>query len=248
MIGICNLSNIPLRLEADNRSEIVSQLLFGETYTVTDQTDEWIKIITHDDQYSGWISMKQHEPIQSNPQTNTVSCVFPYVIATSGKGKVMIPAGSCLPDLSGNEFKINETSYTLNDQNIIYTIEDLGNIALQYKNVPYLWGGRSPFGIDCSGFVQTVYKQIGIQLKRDASQQAEQGERVSFLEESKCGDLAFFDNDEGKIVHVGLMLDKQTIIHASGRVRVDSIDNFGIMNMEENHYSHKLRIIKRITG
>ena len=248
MIGICNLSNIPLRLEADNKSEIVSQLLFGEIYTVTDHTNEWVKIITHDDQYSGWISRKQHEPIQSVPQTNVISCVFPYMMATSRKGKVMIPSGSSLPDLLGDEFKINETSYTLNDQNINYHVHDLAKVALQYENVPYLWGGRSPFGIDCSGFVQTVYKQIGIQLKRDASQQAEQGERVSFLEESKCGDLAFFDNDEGKIVHVGLMLDKQTIIHASGRVRVDSIDNFGIMNMDENHYSHKLRIIKRIIG
>ena len=124
-----------------------------------------------------------------------------------------------------------------------------GNIVTQaqiFLNAPYLWGGRSPFGIDCSGFTQLVYKLCGIQLKRDANQQAEQGETITFLQESKAGDLAFFENSDGRIVHVGIILDNNKIIHASGKVRIDKIDHQGIFNEEKKNYSHNLRLIKRI--
>ena len=114
--------------------------------------------------------------------------------------------------------------------------------------MPYLWGGRSPFGIDCSGFMQSVYACIGVKLKRDAYQQAEMGSTIAFLQETKAGDLAFFDNEEGKITHVGMMLDNHTIIHASGKVRVDTIDSYGILNADDHQYSHTLRIIKRIVA
>jgi cell wall-associated NlpC family hydrolase len=129
-----------------------------------------------------------------------------------------------------------------------YSVNDLNieQIALQYINTAYLWGGRSPWGIDCSGFTQTVYNQIGIHLKRDAYQQAEQGEPLAFLSQAQMGDLAFFDNDEGKITHVGILLSNQKIIHASGKVKIEDIDNHGIINNETKKYSHKLRFIKRI--
>ncbi|MNL48577.1 Gamma-D-glutamyl-L-lysine endopeptidase [compost metagenome] len=115
-----------------------------------------------------------------------------------------------------------------------------------FLNAPYLWGGRSILGIDCSGFTQVCYKILGIKLKRDAYQQADQGELVSFINEGKLGDLAFFDNAEGRITHVGILINSHQIIHASGRVRIDSIDHQGIFNEETQQYSHKLRIIKRI--
>jgi cell wall-associated NlpC family hydrolase len=119
-------------------------------------------------------------------------------------------------------------------------------IAFTFLNTPYQWGGRSVFGVDCSGFTQVVYKCIGLKLLRDASQQATQGEVVGFLQEVKCGDLAFFDNEAGKITHVGILLDLHTIIHASGKVRVDRIDNFGIVNSDTEKRTHTLRVIKRI--
>jgi cell wall-associated NlpC family hydrolase len=118
-------------------------------------------------------------------------------------------------------------------------------IAMKYLNTPYLWGGRSVFGIDCSGFVQQVYRFFGIKLPRDAYQQAIEGELIGFLQESKCGDLAYFDNQEGKIIHVGILIDAETIIHASGKVRIDKIDNLGILNTDTGERSHQLRIIKR---
>ena len=118
-------------------------------------------------------------------------------------------------------------------------------IAKQYLNSPYLWGGKTPWGIDCSGFTQMVFKQKNVSIKRDAFQQAEQGEAVAFLAESKLGDLAFFDNEDGKITHVGILLNNETIIHASGKVRIDQIDNYGIMDADSKKYSHKLRFVKR---
>ena len=118
--------------------------------------------------------------------------------------------------------------------------------AYMYLNAPYLWGARSPMGIDCSGFTQMVYKINGIPLKRDASQQAQEGETLSFIEESEAGDLAFFDDKEGKITHVGLLLEKNHIIHAHGSVRIDQIDQTGIFNSETKTHSHKLRMIKKM--
>jgi cell wall-associated NlpC family hydrolase len=122
----------------------------------------------------------------------------------------------------------------------------VSNAAIFYLNAPYLWGGRSVFGIDCSGFTQMVLRQFGIRLKRDAWQQAEQGDLVAFLQETVSGDLAFFDNEDGRITHVGIMLGNERIIHASGRVKIDSVDNHGIYSNELNRYTHKLRIVKRL--
>jgi len=109
-----------------------------------------------------------------------------------------------------------------------------------------LWGGRSPFGIDCSGFTQMVYKLCGMPLKRDAWMQAEQGQDIHLLDETQPGDLAFFDNEEGRIIHVGILTTKNRIIHASGKVRLDSIDHQGIFNSETKRYTHNLRLLKRL--
>ena len=119
-------------------------------------------------------------------------------------------------------------------------------IAQSLLNVPYQWGGRSPMGMDCSGFTQVVFKILGKKLLRDAWQQAEQGVLVNFIEEIQPGDLVFFDNEEGRIIHVGIALANHKIIHASGCVRIDNLDHHGIYNTETRKYSHNLRIIKRV--
>ena len=124
--------------------------------------------------------------------------------------------------------------------------DNLVNTALHYLNSPYMWGGKSPFGIDCSGFVQCVYQLHGVQLPRDAYLQAEHGETLGFIDESEAGDLAFFDDEEGKITHVGIIMSDYHIIHAFGQVRIDRLDQTGIFNNALNKHTHKLRVIKKI--
>jgi cell wall-associated NlpC family hydrolase len=147
-----------------------------------------------------------------------------------------------------NHADINSTNYDFEGLRVsgVKPKDNLVKTAYQYLNSPYLWGGKTPFGIDCSGFTQMVYKLNGYKLLRDASQQSTQGEVLSFIEESEPGDLAFFDNEEGKIIHVGIMLENNYIIHASGKVRIDRLDHLGIYNAEINRHTHRLRVIKKI--
>ena len=147
--------------------------------------------------------------------------------------------------IANNQITSAEQVSTSEDQIQGFSEEYIRQAAMKYLDVPYLWGGKSLCGIDCSGFSQQVYRQFGIKLPRDSYQQAEFGEVVGFLLEAKCGDLAFFDNEEGRITHVGIMLSNDQIIHASGKVRIDKIDNQGIINAETGARTHKLRIIKR---
>jgi cell wall-associated NlpC family hydrolase len=140
-----------------------------------------------------------------------------------------------------HQFEGAKAEGSLNKSNIV-------NTALLYLNTPYLWGGKTPFGIDCSGFTQMVYKLNGFNILRDASQQASQGEVLSFIEESSPGDLAFFDNNEGEITHVGIIMEDHRIIHAHGKVRIDLLDQSGIYNLDTKIHSHKLRMIKKIVS
>ncbi len=244
MKGICNLAVIPLRKSPDSTSEIVSQLLFGDAFDIHQIENSWVSITTHSDNYSGYISDKQYTLFEGTTNGWLVNTYYPYLQAHTHEGPLLLPAGCLVPD----KYKtiIGKHEISLDKLPALKQLSQLAETAMQYLNVPYLWGGKTAFGIDCSGFIQMVYKQCGIQLPRDAYQQAELGETLNFVYESKCGDLAFFDNENGKITHVGMMLDNEKIIHASGKVRIDLIDHHGILNVQEKTYSHKLRIIKRL--
>jgi hypothetical protein len=257
--GICNLSLVSLRAEPSDRSEMISQLLFGDVFQILEGNEKWVHIKLDYDGYEGWIDRKQFVSISKEQylETGQTVEVLPLKIFnevkknTSGESLFLV-AGSSIPYLRNNVFKVNEESYQLSESlertNDVQFSDIIVPAAKFYLNAPYLWGGRSIFGIDCSGFTQMVFKQFGVKLKRDAWQQAEQGDLVSFLPEALAGDLAFFDNEEGRIVHVGIMLDNSNIIHASGKVRIDAIDDQGIYNSELKRYTHKLRIIKRFNS
>lgn len=234
--AITSVSVVPVRAENTDRAEIVTQLLFGESVDILEVKGNWTKIKNHYDGYVGWVDTKQISPISDEDfaQRKTEIITEKVLYYNHGNDKFLLSVGSEVEQ---------ENSETLHPENLR---EQIAKDALGFLNVPYLWGGRSIFGIDCSGFTQIVYKINGIKIPRDACQQIECGVVLDFIEEAQKGDLAFFENEEGKIIHVGIMLDDQKIIHAHGKVRIDELDSIGIFNKEQNKHTHKLRFVKRI--
>ena len=252
MFGICNLAFIPLRFDHSDKSEIVSQVLFGEHFEIIETYKQWSKVKLQYDDYEGWLDNKQYQLIseQNFNQLSDNSIILngdliEYITAPSNV-LIPIPLGASLSFLDYSDINHAKFYFEGTKTGGLKDKECLVKTAFLYLNAPYLWGGKTPFGIDCSGFTQMVYKLNGYTLKRDASQQASQGETLSFIEESEPGDLAFFDNEDGSIIHVGIIMRDNYIIHASGKVRIDRLDHLGIYNAENNTHTHKLRVIKKI--
>ncbi len=245
--AICNLSIVPLRAEPADASELVSQILYGEIFKVLEIRKKWSRIRLDFDNYEGWINNKQYLEI-----TEDVYYEFAQQeikLTTDLVDFIIVEKEQLMPICYGSDVsKIDFLDHQFEGKIISGKFEKskLIETALLYTNSPYLWGGKTHFGIDCSGFTQMVYKINGHKLLRDASQQACQGEALSFIEEAEPGDLAFFDNEEGKITHVGIIMDDNYIIHAHGKVRIDRIDHSGIFNYDVRNHTHKLRVIKRI--
>jgi hypothetical protein len=252
MFAICNLAIIPLRAEASDRSEIVSQVLFGEHFEIIETQNQWSRVRLEFDGYEGWVDSKQYQIISeksykalSKDAIILNSDLVEYV--TNAQNILLpIPLGASLSFLHHGEINIENFEFEGLRTSGVKSKADLITTAYMYLNAPYLWGGKTPFGIDCSGFTQMVYKLNGYKLLRDASQQSTQGDALSFIEESEPGDLAFFDNEEGKIIHVGIIMANNYIIHTSGKVRIDRLDHLGIYNAEQNRHTHRLRVIKKI--
>ena len=250
--GISTLSIIPMRDQPSDKEEMINQILFGEHFKVLEVRKKWSRIRLAHDSYEGWVCNKQWIEISKEDYTQldkeiaTITTDILDIITKSEHQPIVI--GSILPFYKSGHARINDKLYKfegLITQGFVNKKKLLEN-ALIYLNAPYLWGGRTPLGIDCSGFTQMVYRLQGVDLPRDAYQQAEVGTTLSFIEESEVGDLAFFDDQEGKITHVGIMLEDNHIIHASGKVRIDRIDQQGIFNKETGKHTHKLRLIKSI--
>jgi cell wall-associated NlpC family hydrolase len=234
------MSVAPLRREPSDKSEMVSQALFGERVEVLEEQQKWSMVRMEADGYEGWIDNKQLGAISNESEMTTLRNALTRCTLDNGT-EVWLPAGAMV------------SSHVITDsiqEAWNGSATDIERCALQFLNAPYLWGGRTVLGIDCSGFTQLVMRLNGITLPRDAYQQAELGNTINFVEEAQTGDLAFFDNSEGRIVHVGIVLMNSnagvTIIHASGCVRIDSLDHQGIFNQSLGEYTHKLRIIKRV--
>ncbi|MBL0883321.1 MAG: C40 family peptidase [Chitinophagaceae bacterium] len=239
-----------MRLQASHRSEMVSQLLMGEPAVVVETETDFLKVQSLYDRYEGWCQKSQLAVLKELPtyhQTSWMSKDHTSIVMVDDT-PVYISAGTPLQYLHDHKWGGYSFRYVGNfwdTQNAVFDEKTILGLTELYLNTPYLWGGRSVMGIDCSGFSQQVYRFFGKSLPRDAYQQAALGESVGFLQETRCGDLAFFDNAEGKITHVGIILSSDKIIHASGQVRIDSIDNMGIIHSKTGMRTHNLRIIKR---
>lgn len=250
------LSVAPMRAETSDRAEIVTQLLFGECYEVVAHEGNWRCLQLATDGYRGWIDFKLHTPVSEAYYKAWCKATHARsldLLQTVPQGNAQIPIGigSYLPFFDGQHILINEERISFAGSFVAADVtasnEQLIVVAHRFLKFPYLWGGKSVFGIDCSGFTQQVFGICGYQLPRDAYQQALHGEEVHFVTQAQPGDMAYFSNPEGRITHVGIVLEGQQIMHAHGEVRIDKLDHNGIYNANLKRYTHNLRIIKRIS-
>ena len=255
--GIIPLSVVPLRAQPAHKAEMISQLLFGDTLTVLDEINKWYKIRRQWDDYEGWltedsfifISSRQFKTLEKEPAIIIDNMVMAHT-DDPNDGIRRLPEGSRLPfwNEKDNTCTVGDMVFRLTDIHLEKGTAKARTVITDYAQnftgVPYLWGGLSSCGFDCSGFVQTIFRICGYRLPRDASQQGRIGKDIPFPDKAKPGDLAFFGNEKDKITHVGIILPDKKIIHASGRVRIDRIDHQGIYNVKKGIYSHKLLLIK----
>ncbi len=254
--GICQLTLIPVRIEPAERSEMITQILFGETFDILQTEGSWSYIKAHFDNYKGWITTKMIMPldeyellnIQKSEKVYLKDAVCKIFQSVTYLPITYLAAGSTLTK-ENHQILIGESALMLDNSAELHHSNskiDISGTAMKFLNTPYLWGGRTIFGIDCSGFTQIVFKMNGIFIPRDAHQQAEIGKTIKDVASARVGDLAFFERDDGHIIHTGIVLENSQIIHSTGKVRIDKLDDKGIMNVDNKQYSHKLKIIKRI--
>lgn len=249
---ICENVFVPLRSGPSHKAEMLSEVLFGEKYNIIDQSGHWIKVETEFDKFQGWIDVNHVQHSVCTDDLKGIVLNRNLVCFKPDKTRLVLEPGCEIysPDFSKRTFRLSGNEYTVNgDFSESYTVtrESVTDTALRFINSPYIWGGRIPSGIDCSGLTQLVCKIHNIKIGRNSWEQAESGTEISFIDEAQAGDLVFFDNESGKISHVGMILSRGLVIHASGRVRIDSIDHQGIFRQESGKYTHHLRMIRRLS-
>ncbi len=243
----CSVSIAPIRSIPSDSSEMITQLIFGEIVELLEEDKQWRKVKSYLDQYEGWVDEKLLSPLSDKEMKRwmdeQILLYNPHLKLDSDSGEITLTKGAFIVDIQvGDQFNIGKNIYTLME-NAMPVPTEIYFIANSYLNAPYLWGGKTLFGIDCSGLTQMVYRFLNYSLPRDAYQQAEDGQLIE-LQDAVVGDLAFFHNDKGKITHVGIILENDKIIHAHGKVRIDQLDKTGIYNTDKKTYSHALSFVK----
>lgn len=249
VFAYCLVSISPVRSDSSDASEMVTQLLFGEVVTVLERTDKWWKIQSYADNYAGWVDPKQLGNLTKKEVNRWLDGLFYERAQTrqmkSENGILSIVKGSFVPFHVESSFMVGDEEYEFIEEESQFSANTPFEIAKEFLNAPYLWGGKSPFGIDCSALVQSTFRFLDVNLPRDAAQQVDYGMEIAFGEQ-ESGDVAFFHNSNGKIIHVGILNEKNEIIHASGTVRIDNFDSTGIKHATNGYNTHSLNCIKRM--
>lgn len=258
--GICLNSIASIREEASHKSQLVTQMLFGDLFEVLEIQDSWLLVKMLYDGYEGWVSENQatliseadYNEITEKPVIISGDIIQVLTNISTGNS-FLVSAGSTMYGVNPEKFSILKDEYRYNGNLSILdnSASQAVNNAMLFLNSPYLWGGRTSLGVDCSALIQIAFKMCGIKIPRDSYQQVDEGFPIHLINEAQAGDLCFFDDfkddeEENKITHVGMLIDEHHIIHAHGKVRIDLIDHNGIFSKDKNKYTHRLRLIKRV--
>jgi len=260
MVALSLHSIVPVRADAREGAEQNTQMLFGELAQVLEEQDRWTRIRLDSDGQEGWVDTKMIAPIAGDDlkaykaalkKAATVAFPMTYAVSENNGQTIPLTAGTRLTNYKDGRFEVLGVGFRIDPSMVITVPRELNQETLLqtvrfFLNTPYLWGGKNALGMDCSGFTQIVMSLFGKSLLRNASEQVTQGDPVNDLSQARTGDLAFFDHEDGRISHVGIVIDAERIIHCSGRVKVEKLDPTGIFNAETGEYSHHLTQIRRL--
>jgi hypothetical protein len=254
----CAMPIAPVKKSPEHRSELVTQLLFGDVVQVLEKTGVWVKIKILHDNYEGYVIAMQLSKISlSEAEHYEKHYALINVLSTSAEnGHIPLTMGCRIPialiQNIGEQIHVKlpyPKTLIIPKKDVVFnnvSTSKVAEIAKQFLYAPYLWGGKSVFGLDCSGFTQIIFRMMGIIIYRDAYQQATQGKTVSSLSQAQIGDLIFFRKPDGtKISHVGIYLGKNEVIHSAGYVHIGKVDEIGLQSVYQKGYSHKLVSISR---
>ncbi len=256
VFAACPVAVCPVRKNPAHEAEMVNQLFFGDMVEILESgKGNWSLVKGLSDNYEGWVNKQQLESVsEAEARDENFSLIINDQTLHEiriNDSKMFIPAGASLRQFSQGKGRLGKWEFSYSGKDVVQKNQlkagaaEISRLMRQWLNAPYLWGGRHAMGVDCSGLTQVLFKLMGINLPRDAWQQALEGTTVDFIQQSQPGDLAFFDDENGKIYHVGIVSGQGKIIHASGIVKEDHLDAAGILNVASGNRTHQLRIIKR---
>ncbi|MGM1429485.1 C40 family peptidase [Sphingobacterium lactis] len=251
-LAVCTLSSISVYQEPTIAAVRVYELLFGEGLLVLERAKEWVYIRVLETDIQGWVMEGQFEEVDAVPTYDFIVDDVGGFALGDEQATIALFHGSPMPENGVLTTKVNTYNF-LNDPlkvNFGFEVErdreSLENFTATYLNKTVSHKGRTEHGLDSIGLCGLFYRHFGFELPKDLESMLTLGKAIDFISEIQDGDLAFFENEEGIVDHVGLVVSEDEVLHVREKVRIDHLDNEGLFNKDLNQVTHKLRIVKRI--